>query len=208
VVGDYPKPIGASGRRIGPGGVFLDFGSRNPYNLAMNTISDLARAYHFAAVRHLNQRRKGKAGEPYINHLTEVADLVAAATGGGDIDLVIAAVLHDVLEDTATTPAELADAFGARVAGIVAEVSDDKTLPKVERKRLQIEHAPHLTPEAKTIKLADKTANLRSIAKSPPADWDAARIADYIAWAIAVVDGCRGTNAVLEEKFDEAVRVF
>jgi (p)ppGpp synthase/HD superfamily hydrolase len=174
----------------------------------MNTISDLARAYHFAAVRHLNQRRKGKAGEPYINHLTEVADLVAAATGGGDIDLVIAAVLHDVLEDTATTPAELADAFGARVAGIVAEVSDDKTLPKVERKRLQIEHAPHLTPEAKTIKLADKTANLRSIAKSPPADWDAARIADYIAWAIAVVDGCRGTNAVLEEKFDEAVRVF
>ena len=174
----------------------------------MNTIADLAKAYHFAAVRHVGQRRKGKAGEPYINHLTEVADLVATATGGGDIDLVIAAVLHDVLEDTPTTSVELAQVFGGRVAGIVAEVSDDKTLPKEERKRLQIEHAPHISPEAKTIKLADKTANLRSIAKSPPADWDAERIADYIAWAIAVVDGCRGTNAELEAKFEEAVRAF
>ena len=205
---DYPKPIGPSGRRIGPGAVFLDFGARIPYNLVMNTIPDLTRAYHFAAVRHLGQRRKGKAGEPYINHLTEVADLVAAATGGGDIDVVIAAVLHDVLEDTPTTPAELAAAFGVRVAGIVAEVTDDAALPKSERKRLQIEHAPHISPEAKTIKLADKTANLRSIAKSPPADWNAERIADYITWAIAVVDGCRGTNAELEEMFEEAVRVF
>jgi (p)ppGpp synthase/HD superfamily hydrolase len=174
----------------------------------MTTICDLARAYHFAAVRHLGQRRKGKAGEPYINHLTEVADLVATATGGRDVDLVIAAVLHDVLEDTATAPAELAEAFGARITGIVGEVTDDKSLPKEMRKRLQIEHAPRISPEAKTIKLADKTANLRSIAKSPPAGWDAARIADYIAWAIAVADGCRGTNAMLEQKFEDAVRAL
>ncbi len=174
----------------------------------MSEISELARAYHFAAVRHVGQRRKGKAGEPYINHLTEVADLVAAATGGGDVELVIAAVLHDVLEDTPTTGAELVAAFGARVASIVAEVSDDKSLPKAERKRLQIEHAPRLTAAAKTVKLADKTANIRALAKSPPADWDAARIADYVDWAIAVVDHCRGTNAALERLFDEAVAVM
>ena len=170
----------------------------------MSAISDLARAYHFAAVRHLNQRRKGKAGEPYINHLTEVADLVATATRGGDIDLVIAAVLHDVLEDTPTTPAELAEAFGARVAGIVAEVSDDKTLPKQERKRLQIEHAPHLSWGAKVIKLADKTSNLRTISTSPAPDWSAQRRLDYVQWARDVVAQVRGVSPWLEARFDEA----
>ncbi len=170
----------------------------------MSAISDLARAYHFAAVRHLSQKRKGKAGEPYINHLTEVADLVATATGGCDVDVVIAAVLHDVLEDTPTTCEELVEGFGARVAGMVLEVSDDKALPKAERKRLQIEHAPHLTPGAKIIKLADKTANLRSLKKSPPADWDAARIADYVVWALAVAEGLRGTNPALEDLLAKA----
>jgi (p)ppGpp synthase/HD superfamily hydrolase len=175
---------------------------------AMSTIADLTRAYHFAAVKHVGQQRKGKAGEPYVNHLTEVAELVARATGGGDIDLLMAAVLHDVLEDTVVTQQELAKEFGARVAGIVAEVSDDKTLPKAERKRLQIAHAPHISPQAKTVKLADKIANLHALKKSPPADWDAARIADYVEWAKAVVAGCRETNAVLEHKFDEAVEEF
>lgn len=171
----------------------------------MNAITDLTRAYHFAAVRHVNQLRKGKAGEPYINHLTEVADLVAAATGGEDIDLIIAAVLHDTIEDTATTREELAREFGERVAGMVAEVTDDKSLPKAERKRLQIEHAPHISSGAKIIKLADKTANLHSLKKIPPADWSAERIADYVSWAQAVAAGCRGTNAWLERQFDEAV---
>jgi len=170
----------------------------------MTAISDLARAYHFAAIRHLSQKRKGKAGEPYINHLTEVADLVAAATGGDDVEVVIAAVLHDVLEDTPTTYEELVAGFGARVAAMVAEVSDDKALPKAERKRLQIEHAPHLSHGAKLIKLADKTANLRSLKKSPPADWDAARIADYVAWALAVGEGLRGAHPGLEHLLAEA----
>lgn len=170
----------------------------------MTAISDLARAYHFAAVRHLNQQRKGKAGEPYINHLTEVADLVATATGGDDVELVIAAVLHDVLEDTETSFDELVEAFGPQVAAMVAEVSDDKTLPKSERKRMQIEHAAQLTHGAKVIKLADKTANLRSLDKSPPADWDAARIADYADWALAVADGCRGANPALESLLADA----
>jgi (p)ppGpp synthase/HD superfamily hydrolase len=183
--------------------------SRNPARLAkkgtMNGIADLARAYQFAAVRHLGQKRKGKAGEPYINHLTEVADLVAEATAGRDPELVVAAVLHDILEDTQTTPEEVAREFGQRVALLVAEVSDDKSLPKEERKRLQIEHARALSPGAKHIKLADKTANLRSLCKSPPADWPPERIVDYAEWAVAVVAGCRGANAFLERRFQEAL---
>jgi len=174
----------------------------------MNTITDLARAYHFAALRHTSQKRKGKAGEPYINHLTEVAALVAIATKGEDVDVVIAAVLHDTIEDTPTTTAELDREFGARVAGMVAEVTDDKSLPKPERKRLQIEHAPHLTTGAKLIKLADKTANLHSLKKSPPAEWQAERVEEYIVWSKDVVAGIRGTNAWLERRFDEAVAAF
>src|SRR6185295_7574628 len=128
-------------------------------------IMALARAYHFAAVAHVDQRRKGDAAEPYMNHLTEVADLVARATGG-DLDVTIAAVLHDAVEDTAVTPAEVAAAFGPRVAALVAEVTDDKSLEKATRKALQIEHAAHASVGAKTIKLADKTSNLRSMAAS------------------------------------------
>jgi (p)ppGpp synthase/HD superfamily hydrolase len=174
----------------------------------MNTTTDLARAYHFAAVRHTNQRRKGKAGEPYINHLTEVAELVAGATGGEDLDLIIAAVLHDTIEDTGTTRAELEREFGPNVAGWVSEVTDDKTLSKGDRKRLQVEHAPHLTWGAKIIKLADKTANLHSLKKSPPEKWPADQVADYLNWSKKVVAGIRGTNAWLEERFDEAVGEF
>ena len=174
----------------------------------MNTITDLARAYHFAAVRHTTQKRKGKAGEPYVNHLTEVAALVAIATEGEDIDVVIAAVLHDTIEDTPTTQAELGQEFGTHVAGMVAEVTDDKSLPKAERKRKQIEHAPHLTTGARIIKLADKTANLHSLRKSPPSDWSAERVEDYITWSKQVVAGCRGASAWLERQFDEAVAAF
>lgn len=171
----------------------------------MSTIADLTRAYHFAAVKHVGQQRKGKAGEPYVNHLTEVAELVAEATAGRDIDVLIAAVLHDVLEDTPVTPAELSEKFGHKVCLIVQEVTDDKSLPKAERKRLQIEHAAHLSHEAKLVKLADKTANLRALKKSPPSGWPPERIAEYIVWAEAVVAHCRGANAWLEARFDEAV---
>ena len=143
----------------------------------------LARAFHFAALRHAHQRRKGDAAEPYLNHLAEVADLVAEATGGKDASLVAAALLHDVVEDTDTTLAEVAATFGEDVAGLVAEATDDKTLPKAERKRLQIVHAPSHSPRAKLLKLADKTSNLRNMATSPPAGWPPERRRDYVAWA-------------------------
>jgi (p)ppGpp synthase/HD superfamily hydrolase len=172
-------------------------------SIRMTTILNLTEAYHFAAAKHVSQRRKGEAAEPHMNHLTEVADLVARATGAANLELILAAVLHDTVEDTDTTPEELASRFGERVAGIVAEVTDDKSLPKADRKRLQVEHARHASRGAQIIKLADKTSNLRSMATSPPAGWSQRR-ADYVAWAREVVDGCRGANPWLEGQFDVA----
>jgi (p)ppGpp synthase/HD superfamily hydrolase len=138
-----------------------------------------------------------------VNHLAEVARLVAEATEGKDTTAVLAALLHDAIEDTPTTREELEREFGREVADIVAEVTDDKSLPKAERKRLQVETAPRKSRRAKLVKIADKTSNLRSIAKSPPVDWDLKRQREYFDWAARVVAGCRGTNAVLERWFDE-----
>jgi GTP diphosphokinase / guanosine-3',5'-bis(diphosphate) 3'-diphosphatase len=174
----------------------------------LNALTILTDAYHFAAAKHVGHRRKGEAEEPYVNHLTEVADLVAQATGGTDLDAIVAAVLHDTVEDTDTSFAEIAARFGERTAGLVAEVTDDKSLPKAERKRAQIEHAAHASPAAKVIKLADKTANLRSMAASPPRGWDAARRADYLDWSRKVVAGCRGANPWLEAQFDAAAETL
>jgi guanosine-3',5'-bis(diphosphate) 3'-pyrophosphohydrolase len=164
----------------------------------------VARALDFAARKHSKQRRKGEAGEPYVNHLAEVARLVAEATDGKDAVAVLAALLHDAIEDTPTTREELEAEFGRDVAQVVAEVTDDKSLPKAERKRLQVESAPHKSARAKLIKIADKTSNLRSIAGSPPLGWDLKRQREYFDWAARVVAGCRGTNPTLERWFDEA----
>jgi (p)ppGpp synthase/HD superfamily hydrolase len=169
-------------------------------------VVDLARALDFAARKHRDQRRKGAASEPYINHPAEVARLVAEATAGEDPVLVLAALLHDTIEDTETTTEELEREFGPEVVGVVLEVSDDKSLPKAERKRLQVEHAPHRSDRARLIKIADKTSNLRSIVASPPSDWDATRKRAYFEWAAEVVAGCRGINATLEAEFDDAHR--
>jgi (p)ppGpp synthase/HD superfamily hydrolase len=149
---------------------------------------------------HVQQRRKGAAGEPYVNHLIEVADLVAAA--GASEDVICAALLHDAIEDQGITAATIADLFGADVAAMVCEVTDDKSLPKAERKALQIAHAPHLSPGAKLIKLADKISNVRSIVSSPPVDWPLHRRLDYIEFCCRVVAGLRGANVLLEETFD------
>jgi len=145
------------------------------------------------------------AAEPYMNHLTEVAELVAEASGG-DVGCVIAAVLHDTVEDTTATLADIAAMFGADVAALVGEVTDDKSLAKQVRKDLQIEHAPHASARAKLIKMADKISNLRSLASSPPADWNAERLAEYCRWSARVVDGCRSAHDGLAQNFDEAHR--
>ena len=154
------------------------------------TIIGLTRALAFAAAAHANQRRKGAAQEPYINHLAEVALLLAEATDGQDLNLVLAGLLHDTIEDTPATRQELMEHFGKDVADLVLEVTDDKSLPKAERKRLQIETAPHKSDRAKMIKIADKVSNLNSILESPPVDWSEERKREYFEWARRVVDGC------------------
>jgi len=169
-----------------------------------NDIVRIARAVDFAARKHVGQRRKGEAAEPYFNHLSEVAWLLTEATDGNDTDLVIAGLLHDTIEDQGVTREEIAAEFGEQVASIVTEVTDNKNLDKAERKRLQVVKAPYKSPQAKALKIADKTANLRAILESPPAHWDIDRKRTYFEWAKAVVDGCRGVNAKLEQTFDEA----
>jgi guanosine-3',5'-bis(diphosphate) 3'-pyrophosphohydrolase len=166
----------------------------------------ISRAWHFAAQRHTAQKRKGKAQEPYVNHLAEVGELVATATEGQDANLVAAAILHDTVEDTATLPAELALVFNADIASLVMEVTDDKSLDKAVRKKLQVEHAAAKSERAKFIKLADKTSNLRSLVKSPPDDWSVQRRREYLDWALAVAKELRGTNPWLEAQFDEAAK--
>lgn len=164
----------------------------------------MAKAIDFAARVHTPQRRKGEAQEPYVNHLAEVALLVAEATQGRDVDLVIAAYLHDAIEDQGVKYETLAAEFGRDVADLVREVSDDKSLPKAERKRLQVEHARAASPRARHLKLADKISNLNAILASPPADWSAQRKREYFDWAAEVVAGCRGVNPGLEARFDAA----
>jgi (p)ppGpp synthase/HD superfamily hydrolase len=157
-----------------------------------------------AARWHMHQRRKGEAQEPYINHLLEVAQLIAEATGGRDPNLVIAALLHDAIEDCEVSRDEIASTFGEDVAALVVAVTDDKNLKKDVRKKLQVDGAPHQPRRAKLLKLADKTSNLRSMAASPPANWSLERKLDYLAWARAVAHGLRGVNPWLEARFDAA----
>lgn len=169
-----------------------------------HAIARLSHAAHFAAHAHKAQQRKGIDAEPYVNHLLEVAELVAHAKTPGDVEVVIAALLHDTVEDTTVTEADLVAAFGARVASLVMAVTDDKSLSKEERKRLQILHAPGLSRDAKLIKLADKISNLRALVRTPPAGWTRERLADYVVWAQAVVDACGPVDPTLERLFTEA----
>lgn len=164
----------------------------------------LTRALHFAAQRHVDQRRKGTRGEPYLNHLAEVAHLVAEATGGEDAPLVAAALLHDTVEDTPTTRDEIEAEFGADVAALVMEVTDDKSLPKDVRKRLQVEKAPGKSKRARILKTADKTSNLLALAASPPADWDLDRLRAYVQWGRDVVAALGKTGTVLDGRFEAA----
>ena len=164
------------------------------------------RALAFATLRHTDQRRKGRRAQPYVNHLAEVALLVSEATGGTDAPLVAAALLHDVVEDQGVTLDEVRATFGEDVAHLVAEVTDDKALPAAERKRLQVVHAPTLSRRGKVLKLADKVANLRSLAEDPPLDWDLERARAYVAWSTSVADGLTGVSAALEAAFAQAAQ--
>ena len=171
----------------------------------MNPFLSLLRATEFAADKHKNQRRKDAAGTPYINHPIQVAHFLARA-GVINRDVLIAALLHDTIEDTNTTFSEIQNAYGPTVAMIVKEVSDDKSLPKEVRKQLQIEHAATISTEAKLVKLADKLSNISGLDSDPPKTWSQAEIDGYLCWAYATVDAMKGTNAYLENELMEVFK--
>jgi guanosine-3',5'-bis(diphosphate) 3'-pyrophosphohydrolase len=159
-------------------------------------------ALNFAALRHRAQRRKGRDGAPYVNHLIEVANILAHH-GIRDVDVLRAAVLHDAVEDAGVTIDEVRDRFGRPVARWVSELTDDVNLPVWKRKLAQIEGAPHLSAEGQTIRVADKISNLRGILTSPPTSWSLERKVAYYGWARQVVDGCEGAPEALRATFGE-----
>lgn len=165
-------------------------------------VANLLRALSFASIKHRDQRRKDVEASPYINHPIAVATVLAVEGNVADDDILVAAVLHDTVEDTETTFAELEEHFGAAVTELVRELTDDKSLPKDVRKQLQIDHAPGRSVGAKQMKIADKVSNLRDITASPPADWSLERRREYLDWAEQVVAGCRGINPLLDGVFD------
>lgn len=172
----------------------------------------LVQALYYSAEQHRHQRRKDAEKSPYINHPIALLHILAVEGGIDDLDVLIAAVLHDVIEDCSgpgqihleARRREIRDQFGQPVLDLVEAVSDDKSLPKPDRKAAQLAHAADLPYGARLIKLADKTANLRDLATMPPADWPAERLEQYFLWASAVVDAIRGTHAGLEALFDAA----
>jgi guanosine-3',5'-bis(diphosphate) 3'-pyrophosphohydrolase len=166
----------------------------------------LIAAITFAADKHRDQRRKDAAASPYINHPIALANVLANEGGIDDERVLVAAILHDTIEDTETTPQELIRHFGQEITDIVLEVTDDMALPKVERKQHQIDHAPHISRRAKLVKLADKICNLRDVAHAPPPDWSLRRRQEYFDWAKAVIDQLRGAHPGLEHIFDQAYR--
>jgi guanosine-3',5'-bis(diphosphate) 3'-pyrophosphohydrolase len=166
--------------------------------------ADILAALAFAADKHRHQRRKDREASPYINHPIDLANILVNEAGVADTLVILAAILHDTVEDTDTTLDEIAALFGPEVSAIVAEVTDDKRLPKEERKRRQVEHAPHASFRAQQVKLADKISNLRDLAARPPSTWDLERKRAYFDWSKRVVDGVRGRHAALEALFDAA----
>ena len=166
----------------------------------------LFRALTFAATKHRDQGRKDADASPYINHPMAVARVLSVEGGVHDEATLLAAVLHDTVEDTETTFEELEREFGLEVATLVRELTDDKSLPKAERKEKQIEHIASASAKAKRLKIADKICNVRDVTHGPPADWDTARRLEYLEWAAQVVAGCRGVEPALDAMFDEVLR--
>ena len=173
----------------------------------MNTSEhlQLLKAISFAAEKHRQQTRKDGMGTPYINHPVSVA-LTLADAGEHELHLLVAAVLHDTIEDTDTSEAEIREQFGEQVLAIVLEVTDDKSLPKEERKRLQVIKASQKSSAAKKLKLADKICNVHDIIYRPPHNWTVHRKLEYLTWAEQVLEGLHGANAVLEQKLKESIQ--
>lgn len=170
-----------------------------------NIASKILRAASYAAQQHRDQRRKDSVAAPYINHPLAVANLLANEADVTDVELLMAALLHDTIEDTKTSQEDLTELFGSAVSDLVGEVTDDKSLPKATRKQLQIDQSPGKSDRAKQLKIADKICNLRDIDASSPKSWGLDRKLAYLDWAAQVAAGCRGTNQKLDQLFDQTL---
>ena len=165
----------------------------------------LLKALRFASQKHSDQRRKNAKASPYINHPIQVAQILWDVADVRDAALLIAAILHDTIEDTDTTPDDIKREFGEEILALVLEVTDDKNLPGHIRKQLQVEHAPHKSERAKLLKLADKISNVGDISNWPPKDWSVERRQEYLLWTERVVAGLRGVNEKLERQYDDVL---
>lgn len=175
-------------------------------NFTADEIQLLLAALRFASEKHRNQRRKDPEASPYINHPIQVAEIIWRIGKIYDITTVIAGLLHDTVEDTQTTLEELEEHFGLEIANVVKEVTDDKSLPAPERKRLQVEHAPYISRQAKWVKLSDKISNIADITHNPPKGWSLQRQIEYLDWTEQVVKGLRGCSVELEGYYDQVLK--
>lgn len=165
-------------------------------------------AVAFSAEKHQYQKRKNLDQTPYIIHPIGVSYTLATLGNVHDADVLIGALLHDTVEDTETSFEEIHQVFGSEVEGYVREVTDDKSLPKEERKQRQIDHAKDKSAGAALIKLSDKLYNLSDVLINPPAGWSSERIDQYFLWAQQVVDNLPNVNAELKQTIDEVIASY
>lgn len=170
-----------------------------------NNLRIIFSALSFAAEKHRRQRRKSVDDTPYVNHVIEVADILCRVGGVSDPEILASAILHDTVEDTDTTLAEIEKLFGTTVKLLVEECTDDKALPKALRKQLQITNAPHKSAAAKQIKIADKISNINTLNKAPPKGWSFERRQQYLEWTVQVVAGLHGVNSNLDKLYNQVL---
>lgn len=176
--------------------------------IAPTTLGQVLAAAEFAAWKHRNQKRKGvnPKNVPYIQHPLGLANMLVNIGGIDDSVVLVAALLHDTVEDTETTFEELTTAFGERVAHVVAEVTDDKSLSVGERKRRQIQHTGKISDDAKLVKIVDKTNNLLDLLANPPPSWEPWQVRGSVAWSWLLLNQTRGINAALEKYWEDVYK--
>ncbi len=172
----------------------------------VNTLDEILieRADAFAALAHKDHFRSNKTHDPYIEHLREVASLVRGS--GGTTEEICAALLHDSVEDTATTLEDIETEFGSVIKDIVKELTDDpesEKLPTLERKKLQAEHAKVVNSTVRRVKLADQISNVRYVVEAPSIKWDKQKCIDYVTGAYLIANECSGISVFLDQKFNE-----
>jgi len=155
-------------------------------------------ALEYASEKHMGKTRKDAEKTPYIVHPMGVAVILWQEANVRDIDVLVAALLHDTLEDTNATEAEIEGMFGGRVLSIVKELSNDRNLSGQENKQRQIEHAPLMSQEAKLVKLADRLYNIRDLQAKTPVTWSKEDVERYFSWAAKLLQGLAGTDEHLE----------